>query len=75
NLEIYFKEKDAKISDETIQVSRQLSSKQHFQKNMINLGYAGDLPHASFAEQIHYLQENNPCNYGRRWGLLSEEIL
>ena len=46
NLEIYFKEKDAKISDETIQVSMQMSSKQNFQKNMINLGYAGDLTHA-----------------------------
>lgn len=75
NLEIYFKEKDAKISDETIQVSMQTSSKQNFQKNMINLGYAGDLTHASFAEQIHYLQENNFFNYGRIWGLLSEEIL
>ncbi|MBO0451804.1 GH39 family glycosyl hydrolase [Candidatus Enterococcus murrayae] len=75
SLEVYFKEKDAKIDDETIQVSMKEASPQNFQKNMINLGYAGDLTHASFAEQIHYLQQNNPFMYGRIWGLLSEEIL
>ncbi|MFR3685448.1 MAG: GH39 family glycosyl hydrolase [Enterococcus sp.] len=75
NLEVYFKEKDSKIDDETIQVSLRDASQQNFQKNMINLGYAGDLTHASFAEQIHYLQQSNPFNYGRIWGLLSEEIL
>lgn len=75
SLEIYFKEKESKIDDETIQVSMQEATRQNFQKNMINLGYAGDLTHASFAEQIQFLQENNPFNYGRIWGLLSEEIL
>lgn len=75
NLEVYFKEKDAKIDDETLLVDMQEYSRQNFQKNMINLGYAGDLTHASFVEQIHYLQENSPFLYGRIWGLLSEEIL
>lgn len=74
-LEVYFKEKDAKIDDETIQVSMHENFSQNFQKNMINLGYAGDLTHASFAEQIYYLQQNNPFVYGRIWGLLSEKIL
>ncbi|MDU5336773.1 GH39 family glycosyl hydrolase [Enterococcus sp.] len=75
NLESYFKEKDAKIDDETIQVSMEEISRQNFQKSMINLGYAGDLTHASFVEQLHYLQQNNPFAYGRIWGLFSEEIL
>lgn len=75
NLEAYFKEKAEKINEETLQVSIKNTYQQNFQKNMINLGYAGDLTHASFVEQIHFLQKNNPFKYGRVWGLLSEEIL
>lgn len=75
NLEVYFKEKEAQIDDETIQVSMQEAVQQEFHKNMINLGYAGDLTHASFADQIANLQQNESFKYGRIWGLLSEEIL
>ena len=75
NLAGYFKEKEAMIDDETIQVSMGQAAEQDFDKNMINLGYAGDLTHASFAEQISILKQNNPFKYGRIWGLLSEEIL
>lgn len=74
-LEVYFKKRDSKIVDTTIPISLSQSSRQCFQKNMINLGYAGDLTHATFVEQLKYLQKNNPFRYGRIWGLLSEEIL
>ncbi len=75
NLASYFKEKEAQVDDETIQVSMQQVLQQNFQKNMINLGYAGDLTHATFVDQIGYLQQNNPFAYGRIWGLFSEKIL
>lgn len=75
NLEVYFKKKEANVDDETITVAMQEELQQDFQKSMINLGYAGDLTHASFVEQIRYLQTNNPFTYGRIWGLFSEKIL
>lgn len=73
-LQKYFEEEEEKESSETLQINVLETEKFEFDKYLINLGYAGDLLHTTFTEQIQNTQQQNPFRYGRIWGLFNNSL-
>lgn len=77
DLSIYQYLKDEVLNAEIrqIKIDAQHSTRFHLDKLMINLGYAGDLLHSTFAKTMKETIQYIPFKYGRIWGILNDVIL